>query len=94
MKCKITNARLLRCILAINEYSFTIKYCKGKDNIIADTLSQYIKDECEEVYESEKKEVRLLSIKFKENDEIKQMLKNLAQQQDLDVTIYKKIFKH
>ena len=51
---------LLRWILAFGEYSFTIKYCKGKDHIIADTLSRYIKEDCEEVYESEKKEVRLL----------------------------------
>ena len=43
---------------------------------------------------SEKKEVRLLSIKFKENDEVKQMLKNLAHQQDLDVTIRAVSYTH
>ena len=32
LKCKVTNSRLLRWILAIGKYSFTIKYCKGKDN--------------------------------------------------------------
>ncbi|MCO5586935.1 hypothetical protein L7F22_040879 [Adiantum nelumboides] len=32
--------RLLRWILALQEYSFTIKYCKGTDNTTANCLSQ------------------------------------------------------
>ena len=50
LKCKVTNSRLLRWILAIGEYSFTIKYCKGKDNSVADILSRYVTEECEEIY--------------------------------------------
>ena len=37
LTCKVTNARLLRWILAIGEYSVPIKYCKGRDNSVADT---------------------------------------------------------
>ena len=39
LRCRITNARLMRWILAIEEYSFTIKYCRGIDNKTEDTLS-------------------------------------------------------
>ena len=84
LKCKVTNARLLRWILAIGEYSFTIKYCKGKDNIIADTLSRYVTEKCEEVYEKNHNVLQLLPIKFTIDNDIKHMLKNLAQQQNLD----------
>lgn len=31
LKCLLTNSRLTRRILAIQKYSFTIKYCKGSD---------------------------------------------------------------
>ena len=32
--------RLLRWVLALQEYKFTIKYCKGNTNIVADSLSR------------------------------------------------------
>ena len=60
---------------------------RDRDNVIADTLSRYITEECEEVYETTNTEVQLLSIKYKINNETKQMLKDLAQQQNLDVTL-------
>ena len=34
------NQRLLRWCLSLQEYNITIKHIKGKDNIVADTLSR------------------------------------------------------
>ena len=84
LKYKVTNSRLLRWILAIGEYSFTIKYWKGKDNSVADILSRYVTEEREEIYN---KEVRLLPIRFETNNDVKRMLQNLAEEQDQDLIL-------
>ena len=65
------NSRLLRWILTIGEYSLTIKYCKGKDNSVVDILSRYVKVECEEIYNKEDNEVRLLPLRFEASNEIR-----------------------
>ena len=41
LRCKLANARISRWIMAIQEYDFTIKYCKASENKTADTLSRY-----------------------------------------------------
>ena len=40
-RCKLRNNRLSRWVLAMQEYQFTVEHCKGKDNIVSDTLSRY-----------------------------------------------------
>lgn len=87
LKCKIRNARLMRWILAIEEYSFTLKYCKGVDNQTADILSRHIAEDKEETYINEKRELRLLSIKYKASDETKRILRDLATEQNKDEKI-------
>ncbi len=79
LKRKVTNSRLLRLILAIGEYSFAIKYCKGKDNSVANVLSRYVSEEYEKIYGKEDKEVRLSPIRFKTSNEVKEMLQNLVE---------------
>lgn len=84
LTCKVKSARLMRWILAIGEYSFTIKYCKGKDNEVADTLSRYI-EEKEETHEAKPQDVRVLSnITYKPEREVQELLRNLAREQDKD----------
>ena len=39
-KMKGKNQQLLRWCLSLQEYNITIKHIKGKDNIVADTLSR------------------------------------------------------
>jgi len=39
--CRLTNGRLTRQTLALQEYELEIQYISGKDNIIADTLTRY-----------------------------------------------------
>lgn len=39
--CRLLNSRLTRWILYIQEFDFEWEYCKGQDNIIADTLSRF-----------------------------------------------------
>lgn len=41
LTCKLKTARLTRWTLFIQEYDFRIEYCKGPENVIADTLSRY-----------------------------------------------------
>lgn len=43
-KCHLTSSRMMRWILVIQEYDFDIIHCKGKDNIVADTLSRNPED--------------------------------------------------
>ena len=40
-KCHLNDSRITRWILSIQEYKFDIIHCKGKDNIVADTLSRH-----------------------------------------------------
>lgn len=39
--CKLLNTTLARWILSIQEYNIEIKYCRGKENIVADVLSRH-----------------------------------------------------
>ena len=57
---------------------------------MADTLSRYITEECEEIYEDENREVRLLSIRWEASQEVRRMLQNLAEEQEQDITIRNK----
>lgn len=85
MKCKTTNSRLMRWILVISEYSFTLKYCKGKDNTIADTLSRYIP--LEENYTADDMNPKVMSIEFSMEEDTRELLRNIAKYQDEDIFI-------
>uniref|UniRef100_V5GHR5 RNA-directed DNA polymerase n=1 Tax=Anoplophora glabripennis TaxID=217634 RepID=V5GHR5_ANOGL len=39
--CKLLNSRLSRWVLYLQEYSFNIEYCRGSENVVADTLSRF-----------------------------------------------------
>lgn len=41
MHTPFSNARLIRWSLILQEYDFEIRYCKGRDNIVADYFSRY-----------------------------------------------------
>ena len=43
-KWHLNNSRITRWILTIQEYKFDIVHCKGKENIVADTLSRNPED--------------------------------------------------
>ena len=85
LKCRLANSRLTRWILAIEEYSFTIKYCRGTENTIADILSRYAPQAVkEEEYEATKDELKVLAIKYQVTPQVQDMLRNLAAHQGLD----------
>lgn len=86
LKCRLTNARLTRWILAIGEYSFTIKYCKASENKIADVLSRYAPEEVEE-FTPPTNEVKILAIEYQTPNELKQRLRNIHQEQSNDPTV-------
>ena len=88
LKCKLANARISRWIMAIQEYDFSIKYCKASENKIADTLSRY-PPIIEEQYSSTRNEVQILTIKYALPDELKNRLKciNVEQQRDAKLKI-------
>lgn len=47
----------------------------------ADTLSRYVTEKKEETHFSNDKDLKLLHIQYKANDEVKQLLQNLAREQ-------------
>lgn len=88
LTCKLTNARMTRWIIAIQEYDFTIKYCKGAENKTADILSRYTPER--EVSIDNKHNdnmVRILNLNYKLSDNLKTKLKNISNEQESDPTI-------
>lgn len=88
LKCRLINARMTRWIMAIQEYNFTIKYCKAIDNKTADTLSRYISEHTEE-HKHDPNEVQILQMKFNLPETTKQKLKNIGAEQNNDPNIVK-----
>ena len=84
LKCRLANSRLTRWVLAIQEYSFTIKYCKGSENTTADALSRYPPVEREEVYEAADDELKILDIQYTVAPGVTDMLRNIGREQDND----------
>ena len=76
LKCKLANACKSRWIMVIQEYDFSIKYCKASENKIADTLSRY-PPIIEEQYSSTRNEVQILATKYVLFDALKTRLKNI-----------------
>lgn len=40
-KCRLLNGRLMRWVLAIQDFNVRSEYCRGKENVVADALSRY-----------------------------------------------------
>lgn len=56
-RCNLSNSRMTRWILATQEYDFDIRHCKGRLNIVADTLSRYPEDGDETLEQPENLEI-------------------------------------
>jgi len=82
--CRLTNGRLTRWTLALQEYDLEIQYIAGKDNIIADTLTRYPR------INEERDEVRISINRIKKAEyspELKKLIDNLANLQQSDTRI-------
>jgi transposase InsO family protein len=88
MKARLTNSRLTRWVLILQEYNFEIEYIKGTDNIVADTLSRYPADKSEEANfdygEKNRREFRIADIKFELNKTVRADLRKIAKLQKSD----------
>lgn len=87
-KCHLSNARITRWILSIQEYDFNIIHCKGRENIVADILSrhpEHIKD-CGEVIFNAEMEINKITVKM--DKKIIHLIKNIdkVQKQDQKLT--------
>ena len=80
-KCHLNNSRITRWILSIQEYNFDIIYCKGKENIIADTLSRYPEDVTEEKPIDDNFEYQINHIVIKMNKDVSQKIKDMGKHQ-------------
>lgn len=80
-KCRLLNSRLTRWLLSIQEYSFKIQFCKGKENVVADTLSRYPQDRC---YTTEEPELRITYIKRNLDKDFKKDLLRISNLQKED----------
>lgn len=88
LKCKLTNARMSRWIIAIQEYDFSIKYCKASDNKTADILSRY-PPVVEERMVSKNQGIQILAVKYKFPDDITNKIKNIHTYQKQDDIVKK-----
>lgn len=80
---KLYNSRITRWILYLEQFDYTVEHIRGKENVVADTLSRYLpnstsiqedKDRCPEILYTERQENRVLI----------QKLQNIAIYQDQD----------
>ena len=88
--CRLTNGRLTRWTLALQEYDLDIRYIAGKDNIIADTLTRYPR------FNEERDEARISINKIRKAEyspELKKSIDNLAILQKTDKRINKMMSK-
>ena len=74
--------------MAIQEYDFSIKYCKASENKTADTLSRY-PPIIEEQYSSTRNEVQILAIKYALPEELKNRLKFINDERQRDAKLKK-----
>jgi hypothetical protein len=84
--CKLLNNRLARWILAIQEYNFTIKHCKGVENITADTLSR-MDNPSEPSLNHSPRELEILYIRNITDLQLRKDLQNLPELQATDSKI-------
>lgn len=80
---------MTRWIIAIQEYDFTIKYCKASNNKVADTLSRYAVEHIEE-HQRNPEEVKILNIKYQLPINVSDRLNNIVVEQENDPSIMAK----
>ena len=80
-KCHLNNSRITRWILTIQEYKFDIIHCKGKENIVADTLSRNPEDVMEGETFEDSCEYMMNHIVIKMNREVSKMLREINKYQ-------------
>jgi hypothetical protein len=83
-KCHLGNARITRWLLTIQAYDFDIVHCKGKENVVADTLSRYPEDGMHLNDSPVSHELEINGIQFKLNKEVNKDLKNINKLQLAD----------
>lgn len=71
----------------VKPYTFTIKYCKGVDNSIADTLSRYVPEEFQEYHEAIEECPKIINIAFAAPPDVISMLKDITDWQFRDIRI-------
>lgn len=76
-KCRLSNSRITRWILGMQEYDFDVIHCKGKDNIAADVLSRYPADMTEDTIE-DADELVINHINIKINSYLKNDLRQIG----------------
>lgn len=86
LKCKLSNARISRWIMAIQEYDFTIRYCKSSDNKTADSLSRYL-TKVKEKHTASDEEVQILAVKYQMPDTLGDKLRRISELQQRDVKL-------
>lgn len=88
-KCHLSNARITRWILSIQEYDFDIVHCKGKENIVADILSRNPEDAMDSSDVSFSEEMEINRITLKLDKKIMKDIKNIEKLQRQDPKLNK-----
>ena len=88
-KCQLTKSRIIRWILAIQEYDFDIIHCKGKDNIVADILSRYPEDSQMDRPMDYDEELEISAMEIKINPKLRKQLQNISRFQRNDEKLNK-----
>lgn len=63
-KCHLTSSRMMRWVLAIQEFNFDVVHCRGKENIVADILSRIPEDMDETTEVQENLEINQMVLKL------------------------------
>lgn len=85
-QCKLTSSRLIRWVLTLREFNFTIEHIPGKLSVAADTLTRYPRTDKNRI------ETKIRINKINGNPfgkELTIMLKNITKEQGKDKHIYK-----
>ena len=88
-KCQLTNSRMTRWILAIQEYDFDIVYCKGSENIVADILSRDPEDLQDHAPMDTNEELEINNINITLSRLLKKQLLNIGHHQRNDERLNK-----
>lgn len=85
-KCHLTNARTTRWILPLQEYNFDIIHCKGRDNIVADTLSRNPEDIEDHTIDTTE-DIQINHTNIRISDTVMKQLKNIGKIQLADAKL-------
>lgn len=83
-KCKLTNTRLTRWILTIQEYDYEIEYIRGTLNVAADVLSRYSCEHNQPHPRMENEVIIATMLAGKPSEDLKSKFKKLTELQDQD----------